>query len=220
MEGPNGPAPPIAVPFGPMNKKITETTTIFVDLGDNRKSALLLIPLLRGYKRLKINENKTIWFTTFMGALGGLGNEASTARDLFIHISGMEEYKEAIEEGVRHSGIQTFPSFDAVATFAMQSAANMNELQLQTLHRCCKAECGDYYLFSLPYSIKRVFDLEYVEPMTGTYKNGSEKIDWMYKSIEAIVCLYFSTLFCDSNGALRVDHIDLSFCVDHGKGHS
>jgi hypothetical protein len=56
--------------------------------------------------------------------------------------------------------------------------------------------------------------------MTDTYKNGSEKIDWMYKSIEAIVCLYFSTLFRDSSGALRVDHIDLSFCVDHGTGHS
>jgi hypothetical protein len=100
----------------------------------------------------------------------------------------------------------------------MQLAANMNELQLRTLHQCCKAECGDY-LFSSPYFIKRVLNLEYVEPMTGTYKNGSEKIDWMYKSIEAIVCLYFSTLFRDSIGALRVDHIDLSFCVDHGKGH-
>jgi hypothetical protein len=94
----------------------------------------------------------------------------------------------------------------------------MNELQLWTLRWCCKAECGDY-LFSLPYSNKRVLGLEYVEPMTGTYKNGSEKIDWMYKSIEAIVRLYFSTIFCDSNGALRVNHIDLSFCVDHGKGH-
>jgi hypothetical protein len=31
-----------------------------------------------------------------MGALGGSGNEASTARDLFIHVSRMEEYKEAI----------------------------------------------------------------------------------------------------------------------------
>jgi hypothetical protein len=104
------------------------------------------------------------------------------------------------------------------ATFAMKSAANMNELQLRTLRWCCKAECSNY-LFLLPYSIKRVLDLEYVEPMTGTYKNGSEKIDWMYKSIEANVCLYFSILFRDSNGALRVDHIDLSFCVDHDKGH-
>jgi hypothetical protein len=154
-----------------------------------------------------------------MGALGGSGNEASTARDLFIHVSRMEEYKEAIEEGLRHSGLQTFPSFDAVATFAMQSAANMNELQLRTLRRCCKAECGDY-LFSSPYSIKRVLDLEYVEPINGTYKNGAEKIQWMYKSVSEIVRLYFSTLFCDSKGSLRVDHVDLSFCVDHGKGYS
>jgi hypothetical protein len=202
-----------------MNKKVNETNTIFVDLGDNKKSALLLIPLSDGYKRLKINEKKTKWFTTLMGALGGLGNEASTARDLFIHVSRIEEYKDAIEEGVQHSGIQTFPNFDAVATFAMQSAANMNELQLRTLRRCCKAECGDY-LFSSPYSIKRVLDLEYVEPMTGTYKNGSEKIQWMYKSVQEIVRLYFSTLFRESNGAVRVDHIDLSFCIDHGKGYS
>jgi hypothetical protein len=48
-----------------MNKKITETNTIFVDLGDNRKSALLLIPLSCGYKRLKINkkENKMVHYT-------------------------------------------------------------------------------------------------------------------------------------------------------------
>jgi uncharacterized cysteine cluster protein YcgN (CxxCxxCC family) len=82
-----------------MNKKITETrNTIFVDLGNSRKSALLLIPISCGYKQLKINKKKTKWLTTLMGALGGLGNEASTARDLFIHVSRMEEYKEAIEE--------------------------------------------------------------------------------------------------------------------------
>jgi hypothetical protein len=83
-----------------MNKKISERSMVFVDLGDNNKSVLLLIPLSHGYKRLKINEKKTKWFTTPMGALGGLGNEVPTARDLFIHVLRMEEYKEAIEEGV------------------------------------------------------------------------------------------------------------------------
>jgi hypothetical protein len=44
-----------------------------------------------------------------MGPLGGLGNKAFTARDIFIHVTKMEVYKEAIEEGVQHSGIHTFP---------------------------------------------------------------------------------------------------------------
>jgi hypothetical protein len=51
----------------------------------------------------KRNKKKTKWFTTLIGTLGGLGNEASTARDLFIHVSRMEEYKEAFDEGVRLS---------------------------------------------------------------------------------------------------------------------
>jgi hypothetical protein len=56
-----------------MNKKITEMNTIFVDLGDSRKSAILLIPLSHGYKKLKIYEKKTKWFTTHMGALAWVG---------------------------------------------------------------------------------------------------------------------------------------------------
>jgi hypothetical protein len=122
-------------------------------------------------------------------------------------------------EAVKQSGIRTFPTFDPIATFAMQSAANLNEAQLITLRRCCKAECGDY-LFSSPFKMHRVLDLEHVQPITGTYTYGSEKIPWMYKSVIEIIRLYLKTLLCESKGKSIARQVDVSICVDHGKGHS
>ena len=80
----------------------------------------------------------------------GIGNEAALARDLFVHVSRLEQFQDEIVEAVKQAGIRTFPSFDPVATFAMQLAANLNEAQLIILRQCCKAECGDY-LFSSPF---------------------------------------------------------------------
>jgi hypothetical protein len=202
-----------------MNNNISEMNTIFVDLGDNKKSSLLLIPLSHGYKRLKIFKKKTKWFTTLMG--GHLVGWVMKSLQPSINLFAFRGWKNTKKQLRRESNILVYIAFQVSMQLprllCSRQAANMNELQLQTLRWCCcKAECGDY-LFSLPYSIKRVLDLEYVEPMTGAF-NGLEKIDWMYKSVQAIVRLYFSTLFCDYNGALKVDHIDLSLCVDHGKG--
>lgn len=202
-----------------LNKKSFGTRSMFVDLGDNKKSSFVLIPQSHGYNRLRVNETKHKWFGTLMSALGGEGNEASSARDLFIHVSRQEQFREKIIEGVKQSGIRTFPEFDPIATFAMQSAANLNESQLAMLRRCCKAECGDY-LFSSPFQIQRVLDLEHVLPLIGTLTIGTEKIPWMYKSVIEIVCLYMKTLLCESKGTLIARRVDVSVCVDHGKGHS
>ena len=202
-----------------LNKKSLRTRSMFVDLGDNKKSSFVLIPQSHGYNRLRVNETKHKWFGTLMSALGGEGNEASSARDLFIHVSRQEQFREKIIEGVKQSGIRTFPHFDPISTFAMQSAANLNESQLAMLRRCCKAECGDY-LFSSPFQIQRVLDLEHVLPLMGTLTIGTEKIPWMYKSVIEIVCLYMKTLLCESKGTLIARRVDVSVCVDHGKGHS
>ena len=42
----------------------------------------------------------------------------------------------------------------------------------------------------------------------------------MYKSVIEIVCLYMKTLLCESKGTLIARRVDVSVCVDHGKGHS
>jgi hypothetical protein len=202
-----------------LNKKYFNSRSMFVDLGDNKKSTFVLVPHSQGYNRLRRNELQHQWFHTLMTALGGPGNEAASARDLFVHVSRLEQFQDEMVEAVKQSGLRTFPSFDPVATFAMQSAANLNEAQLVILRRCCKAECGDY-LFSSPFKMHRVFDLEHVQPTTGTYQYGSEKIPWMYKSVIEVIRLYLKTLLCESKGKSIARQVDVSICVDHGKGHS
>ena len=202
-----------------LNKKYFNTTSMFVDLGDNKKSTFMMIPQSVGYERLKINESKHQWFSRLMTALGGEGREAASARDLFVHVSTQEAFRDELLVGVRQAGISNFPQFDAIATFAMQSAANLNESQLTILRQCCKAECGEY-LFSSPYKIHRVLDLEHIVPVTGTYKVGTEYIPWMYKSVIEIVCLFLKTLLVESKGNKIAKQVDISVCVDHGKGHS
>lgn len=107
-----------------LNKKYFNTRSMFVDLGDNKKSTFVLVPQSHGYHRLRKNELQHQWFHTLMTALGGKGNEVASARDLFVHVSRLEQYQDEMVEAVKQSGIRTFPSFDPIATFAMQSAAN------------------------------------------------------------------------------------------------
>jgi hypothetical protein len=75
-------------------------------------------------------------------------------------------------------------------------------------------------LFSSPHQIKEAIRLEHVELIDSFYKYGSKMIPWMYKSIREIVCLFLATLLHDGKAVFTVDHIDLSVCIDHGKGHS
>jgi hypothetical protein len=202
-----------------MGKKVDKSTTLYADVGDNKESAFVFIPTSKGYKRLKKNENKHKWFSHLLTALGGDGNEQDTVRDLFVHVGRKEEYKEAFIEAIKMNGDRVIPQLDPVATFAIQSACNMNAAQFKTLRRCAFSEFG-FQLFSSPHKIKQAIGLEHVEPIDGFYKYGSETIPWMYKSIQEIVCLFLATLLREGKANFKVDHIDLSICIDHGKGHS
>jgi hypothetical protein len=97
--------------------------------------------------------------------------------DLFIHVGRKEEYKEAIVEAIKMNGDRVIRQLDPVATFAIQSACNMNAAQFKTLRRCAFSEFG-FQLFSLPHTgrIKQVIGLEHVEPIDGFYKYRSEMI--------------------------------------------
>jgi hypothetical protein len=202
-----------------MSKKVDKSTTLYADVGDNKESAFVFIPMSKGYNRLKKNENKHKWFGHLLTALGGDGNEQDTIRDLFVHVGRKEEYKEALIEAIKMNGDRVIPQLDPVATFAIQSACNMNAAQFKTLRRCAFSEFG-FQLFSSPHQIKQAIGLEHVEPIDGFYKYGSETIPWMYKSIQEIVCLFLATLLREGKADFKVDHIDMSICIDHGKGHS
>jgi hypothetical protein len=202
-----------------LNKKVTKSTTMYTDLGDGKESALIFVPLSHGYKALRRNELEHKWFRNTITALGGPGNENDTVRDFFIHIARIEEYKDSIVEAMKINGVRILPHLDPIATFSIQSACNMNEAQFQMLRRCCRAEFGSP-LFSSPFKVKRVIGLEHVEVDTGMFKYGSEKIHWMYKEIRSILTLFLTTLVRERKNDFKADHIDISICVDHGKGHS
>lgn len=97
--------------------------------------------------------------------MGGPGDENKTVRDLFVHITRIEEYKDSILEAIKLNGVHILPHLDLIATFAIQSACNMNEAQFQMLWQCCRAEFG-LPLFLSPFKVKRVIRLEYVDFVT------------------------------------------------------
>jgi hypothetical protein len=146
-------------------------------------------------------------------ALGGLGAEKETLVDLLTHIGRKEEYSDVWKEAVRLNGHNLVPRLGAMATFAVQSACNMNQMQMKSLCRCLCAETGSS-IFSTEMKITQTLGLEYVKPTTGVYN----KIPWSYKSTAKVIHLCLVTLF--KSPKFRCDHIDITISIDHGKVHS
>ena len=105
------------------------------------------------------------------------------------------------------------PRLDATATFAVQSACNMNQMQMKSLRRCLCAETG-LSIFSTEHQISQTLGLQFVEPTTWVYN----KIPWSYKSTAEVIRLCLVTLF--KSAEFRCDKIDITISIDHGKGHS
>jgi hypothetical protein len=146
-------------------------------------------------------------------ALGGLGAEKETLVDLLTHIGRKEEYSDVWKEAVRLNGHNLVPRLGAMTTFAVQSACNMNQMQMKSLCRCLCAETGSS-IFSTEMKITQTLGLEYVKPTTGVYN----KIPWSYKSTAKVIHLCLVTLF--KSPKFRCDHIDITISIDHGKVHS
>jgi hypothetical protein len=99
---------------------------------------------------------------------------------------------------------------------AIQSIANINREQMKQLRSCLIQELGSP-VFASQYKISQIVNLECVEPFTGVYKYGSERIPWSYKPIEKVVELWLETQFQqDPVNMASYEQID----VDHGKGYS
>jgi hypothetical protein len=99
-----------------------------------------------------------------------------------------------------------------------QSMCNMNKSQMRQLRSCLKAELG-LSIFSTEYKVQEVLGLEHVEPRTGSYKYGKEKIDWSYKPVHEVLELWLKSRTRCPNG-FQCDHLDIVVRIDHGKGHS
>jgi hypothetical protein len=94
----------------------------------------------------------------------------------------------------------------------VQSACNMNQMQMKSLCRCLHAKRGSS-IFSTEMKITQTLWLEYVEPTTGVYN----KISWSYKSAAKVIRLCLVTLF--KSAEFRCDHMDITISIDHGKVH-
>jgi hypothetical protein len=62
---------------------------------------------------------------------------------------------------------------------------------MRQLRGCLKAEFGSM-VFSSEFKITQVLGVEHVEPTTGTYKHGKEKIDWSYKPVRQVLELWLN----------------------------
>ena len=96
-------------------------------------SSFVSIPFSKDFCRLKVNKNLTKWFLNVLTALGGLGSESKTLADLLTHIGQNEEYGDTWKDAVRLNDHSLVPRLDAMATFAVQSACNMNQTQMKCL---------------------------------------------------------------------------------------
>jgi hypothetical protein len=143
-------------------------------------------------RRQKKNAQKTKWLPDMLMALGGLGNNQESLLDLLMCMGQEDDYKATCwEEAVKSNGL-VLPTLDGVATRAIQSTCIMSKSQMRQLRGCPKAELGST-IFSSEFKITQVLGVEQVEPMTGTYKHGKEKIDWSYKLVCQVLELWLKS---------------------------
>jgi hypothetical protein len=200
-----------------LNRKFSKSSTLFCKIRNDFTSSFVHIPSSKGSIRMKENARKTKWLPNVLTALGGPGHERESLLDVLTYIGQNEEYKATWEEAVRANGL-VLPTLDGVATRAVQSMCNMNKSQMKELRSCLKAELGST-VFSTEYKITQLIGLEHVEPKTGSYKYGKEKIDWSYKPIKQVLELWLQSRTEAPNG-FQCDHLDIVVTLDHGKGHS
>jgi hypothetical protein len=200
-----------------LNKKHDKSNTLYCKIRNDFTSSFVHVPSSKGFVRMKENARKTKWLPDVLTALGGPGKEHESLLDLLTYIGQNDDYKATWEAAVRMNGL-VLPTLDGVATKAVQSMCNMNKSQMKQLRSCLKAELGSS-IFSTEYKIQQVLGLEHVQPRTGAYKYGKEKIDWSYKPINQVLELWLNSRTKGSSN-FQCDRLDIVVTIDHGKGHS
>jgi hypothetical protein len=204
-----------------LNRKHSKSSTLYCKIRNDFTSSFVHVPSSKGFVRMKKNAKKTRWIPDVLTALGGPGNEHESLLDLLTYIGQNEDYKATWEEAVRSNGL-VLPRLDGVATRAIQSMCNMNKSQMKQLRSCLKTELGSS-VFSTEYRITQVLGVEHVEPITGSYKYGKEKIDWSYKPVGQVLELWLKSRLkscLERANEFHCDHLDVVVTIDHGKGHS
>ena len=74
-------------------------------------------------------------------------------------------------------------------------------------------------IFATHDEVNTILNLEYVEPTVGSYKYGSKKIPYSYKSVKDCMELWLGKSAKEKN-YIPFHQIDVCINLDHGKGHS
>jgi hypothetical protein len=181
---------------------------------------LVAVPRSTSYELLRRYARETKWVENLLFALGGLERkEGESLLDFLSHMSRNEDFRDLWEEAVRLNGYP-MPKIDGVSTRAIQQMANINQDQMRQLRSCLRMELGSS-LFATQYKISQVTNLEHVEPQTGIYNYGTERIPWSYKSLTQSLELWLMTRYeKDPIKTRQYKLIDVVINLDHGKGHS
>jgi hypothetical protein len=183
-------------------------------------SNLIMVPLSQSQDTMRKYIREHGWVENLLLALGGEeGRERETLLDLFCCLGRREKYKDIWVEAVRLNG-NPIPRINEAATKAIQSMANLNRRQMRQLRSCLKTELGSS-IFATEFKISQIMNLEYVDPITGIFKYGTERIPWSYKSVVEVFKLWLTTrLEQDRTTVTRFERLDIIINLDHGKGHS
>ena len=165
------------------------------------------------------------WINNLLFALSGGGSEEEEQHTLLNFlltcVSLSEEFKDTYDDAIKYNGYK-LPKIDGVATKAIQSLCNINRKQMSTLSSCLKMKIGEC-IFSSEHKISELVNMGHVEPVSGMYIFGKERIPWLYKSVAKVLLLWFQLqLDHDDNKNSRrtITHIDFCIKLDDGKGHS
>ena len=213
-----------------ISKKTTNSSTsVSMELNSGEERSLVLIPRATSFKNMVRNEKEVGWFSELLKAMGGnVKNEAVESRTIqFVCHILARKYKDTFIEAVKQTGTQLIESLDPIATFAIQSVCNLPGSKMKLLKRFLEAEIGAR-IFSSPREIKQVLGMDSVLPVTGIFHyagsanvadpRSREKVPWMYKSVKDIVKLIIRMQVREKKAEFRWNHLDLSTCIDHGKG--
>jgi hypothetical protein len=210
-----------------LNKMITHSSTMYVDQGDNKSTALVAIPKSKNYRRLQRNDHHHKWFGDVIKAIEGL-----------FPADALEDHEDAVDQAVInlvkligcrwpnsfHDALQEMsisadvPKIDEALTFAIQSEANLTYFQMRIIRRYLRLTIGSS-VFAPEKRLKQLLGSNFIEPEIGCYMNGNERIEWSCKDPDAILRHYL-TMMTTQYSDFAPDHVDASVSIDHGKSFS
>jgi hypothetical protein len=196
-----------------LNKKHDKSNTLYCKIRNDFTSSFFHVPSSKGFVRMKDYARKMKWLPDVLTALGGPGNEHESLLDLLTYIGQNNKYKATWEAAARMNRL-VLPTLDGFATKAVQSMCNMNKSQMKQLRSCLKAELVSTVFSTTEYKIQQVLGLEHVQPRTGYYKYGKEKIDWLYKPINQVLELWLKSRTKGPSDFL-CNRLDVVVTIDH-----